>query len=81
MDIEGLGPETIEVLLKNDIVHDIDDIYSFDPAALLPLAGFGEKKVSAIRDGIQKSKALPFHVVFPALGITISPMRSRIWRT
>ena len=39
------------------------------PAALLALAGFGEKKVSAIREGIQKSKALPFHVVFPALGI------------
>ncbi len=69
MDIEGLGPETIEVLRNNDIVRDIDDIYSFDPAALLPLAGFGEKKVSAIREGIQKSKALPFHVVFPALGI------------
>ena len=69
MDIEGLGPETIEVLLKNDLVRDIDDIYSFDPQRLLPLAGFGEKKVAAIREGIEKSKSLPFHIVFPALGI------------
>ncbi|HVP19939.1 MAG TPA: NAD-dependent DNA ligase LigA [Spirochaetia bacterium] len=69
MDIEGLGPETIDVLLKNDLVRDIDDIYSFDPDRLLPLPGFGEKKVAAIREGIEKSKTLPFHVVFPSLGI------------
>jgi DNA ligase (NAD+) len=69
MDIEGLGPETIEVLLKNDLVHDVDDIYSFDPERLLELPGFGEKKVAAIRDGIEKSKKLPFHVIFPSLGI------------
>ncbi|HUI70649.1 MAG TPA: NAD-dependent DNA ligase LigA, partial [Spirochaetia bacterium] len=69
MDIEGLGPETIDVLLKNDLVHDIDDIYSFDPGRLIELPGFGEKKVAAIRDGIEKSKKLPFHIVFPSLGI------------
>lgn len=69
MDIEGLGPETIDVLLKNDLVRDIDDIYSFDPGKLLPLPGFGEKKVALIREGIEKSKALPFHVVFPSLGV------------
>jgi DNA ligase (NAD+) len=69
MDIEGLGPETIDVLLANGLVQDIQDIYSFDPARLLDLPGFGEKKVAAIREGIQKSKARPFRVVFPALGI------------
>jgi len=69
MDIAGLGPETIDVLLKNGLVHDIDDIYSFDPAQLVELPGFGEKKVGALREGIQKSKSLPFHVVFPSLGI------------
>jgi DNA ligase (NAD+) len=69
MDLEGLGPETIDALLKNGLVHDIDDIYSFDPARLIELPGFGEKKVAGIRDGIEKSKQLPFHVVFPSLGI------------
>ncbi|HTP57847.1 MAG TPA: NAD-dependent DNA ligase LigA [Spirochaetia bacterium] len=69
MDIEGLGPETIDVLLRNGLVHDIDDIYSFDPERLVELPGFGEKKVASIREGIQKSKSLPFHVVFPSLGI------------
>jgi DNA ligase (NAD+) len=69
MDIEGLGPETIEVLLTNGLVRDIEDIYTFDPARLVELPGFGEKKAAAIREGIQKSRGLPFHVVFPSLGI------------
>ena len=44
MDIEGLGPETLDVLLKHDLVRDIQDLYTFDVARLLGLPGFGEKK-------------------------------------
>jgi DNA ligase (NAD+) len=69
MDIEGLGPETIDVLIRNGLARDIDDLYYFDPAKLLDLPGFAEKKVAQIRDGIEKSKRQPFHVVFPSLGI------------
>ena len=69
MDIEGLGPETIEVLLKNGLVRDIQDIYTFDPARLLELPGFGEKKVAAIREGIARSREKPFRIVFQSLGI------------
>ena len=69
MDIEGLGPETIDVLISNGLVKDIDDLYFFDPDKLLDLPGFGEKKVAQIREGIEKSKRQPFHVVFPSLGI------------
>ncbi len=69
MDIEGIGPETIEVLIANGLVHDVDDLYYFDPDRLLDLPGFGEKKVAQIREGIEKSKSQPFHVVLPSLGI------------
>ncbi|HEY9594735.1 MAG TPA: NAD-dependent DNA ligase LigA, partial [Spirochaetia bacterium] len=69
MDIEGIGPETIDVLVSNDLVHDVDDLYYFDPDKLLGLTGFGEKKVAQIREGIERSKTQPFHLVFPALGI------------
>jgi DNA ligase (NAD+) len=69
MDIEGLGPETIDVLIRNGLARDIDDLYTFDPARLLELPGFGEKKVAQIREGIEKSKGQPFHIVFPSLGI------------
>jgi DNA ligase (NAD+) len=69
MDVEGLGPETIDVLIRNGLARDIDDLYSFDAAKLLDLPGFGEKKVAQIREGIDRSKTRPFHVVFPSLGI------------
>ncbi len=69
MDIEGLGPETIEVLVSNGLVRDIDDIYCFDPEKLLGLPGFAEKKIALIRHGIEKSRTKPFRVVFPSLGI------------
>ncbi|MGA2976281.1 MAG: NAD-dependent DNA ligase LigA [Spirochaetia bacterium] len=69
MDIEGLGPETIDVLIRNGLVRDVEDLYFFDPRKLLELPGFGEKKVAQIREGIEKSRDQPFHVVFPSLGI------------
>jgi DNA ligase (NAD+) len=69
MDIEGLGPETIEVLVREGLVRDIQEIYSFDAGRLQDLPGFGEKKVALIRQGIEKSKARPFRAVLPSLGI------------
>ncbi len=69
MDIEGLGPETVDVLIRNGLARDIADLYFFDPDKLLDLPGFGEKKVAQIREGIDKSKGQPFHIVLPSLGI------------
>jgi DNA ligase (NAD+) len=69
MDIEGIGPETIEVLLSNGLVRDVSDLYYFDPQRLLDLDGFGEKKVAQIRAGLDRSRRQPFKVVFPSLGI------------
>ncbi|MGA2380680.1 MAG: NAD-dependent DNA ligase LigA [Spirochaetia bacterium] len=69
MDIEGIGPETIDVLVENGLVRGVEDLYSFDPEKLLEIPGFGEKKVTQIREGIEKSRGQPFHVVFPSLGI------------
>jgi DNA ligase (NAD+) len=69
MDIQGLGPETLDVLIRNGLAKRVDDLYFFDPEKLRELPGFGEKKVAQIKEGIEKSKAQPFHVVFPSLGI------------
>ncbi len=69
MDIEGIGPETIDVLVREGLVADVDDIYFFDTAKLLELPGFGEKKVAVLRQGIDKSRGQPFHVVFASLGL------------
>jgi DNA ligase (NAD+) len=69
MDIENLGYETIRRLLELKLISDIPDIYRFDPDRLLGEEGFGEKKVSLIRDGIEKSKNRPFTVVLSSLGL------------
>jgi DNA ligase (NAD+) len=69
MDIENLGPETLEALVERGWVRDIGDIYRFDPSALLELPGFGEKKVELIRQGIARSKDRPYRRVLQSLGL------------
>jgi DNA ligase (NAD+) len=69
MDIENLGPETIDVLLEHDLVRDLPDLYTMNWQKLLEVPGFGEKKVALIREGILASKRKPYRAVLPALGI------------
>ena len=69
MDIAGLGPATIDLLVDRGWVRDIADLYRFDPQRLLGEEGFGEKSVAALADGIEASKAKPFAIVLPALGL------------
>ncbi len=69
MDIAGLGPATIDLLVDKGWVRDIADLYTFDPERLLEKEGFGEKSVAALAAGIEASKSKPFAVVLPALGL------------
>jgi DNA ligase (NAD+) len=69
MDIENLGPETIDLLIERGLVKDIDDLYRFAPEQLLGVPGFGEKKVELLRKGLEKSKAKPYRAVLVSLGI------------
>ena len=69
MDIAGLGPATIDLLVDRGWVRDIADLYRFDSQRLLGEEGFGEKSVAALAAGIEASKAKPFAIVLPALGL------------
>ena len=69
MDIAGLGPATIDLLVDRGWVRDIAELYRFDPQRLLGEEGFGEKSVAALAAGIEASKAKPFAIVLPALGL------------
>ncbi len=69
MDIENFGPETVEVLLKEGIIKNVEDIYTCKYYNLLKLPGFGEKKVDLIILGVKKSKNKPYSIVLPSLGI------------
>jgi len=69
MDMENVGPETLETLIQQGLVRDVQDLYAFDPGRLLSMPGFGEKKVELIRAGIAASKSRPYRRVLVALGI------------
>jgi DNA ligase (NAD+) len=69
MDIENLGPETMNVLIENGYVEQLEDIYTCDYDKLLDLPGFKEKKVNLIKKGVEASKKQPFRVVLQSLGI------------
>ncbi|RVU02013.1 NAD-dependent DNA ligase LigA [Mucilaginibacter limnophilus] len=71
MNIDGLGDETIELLYKRDFIHHISDIYKLYERAdeLKQIERFGEKSITNMLDGVEKSKQMPFEKVLFGLGI------------
>ncbi|MBX9853808.1 MAG: NAD-dependent DNA ligase LigA [Cytophagaceae bacterium] len=69
MDIEGLGPETIEQLYEKELIKDPSDFYNLKYEQLITLERFGEKSVQNMLAGIEKSKEVPFKNVLFAIGI------------
>ncbi len=69
MNIEGLGEETIDLLFRQGLVHDITDLYDLRPEQLAPLERLGEKSAMNIIRSIEKSKEVPYERVLYALGI------------
>lgn len=69
MDIDNLGPETVEALIREGFIERVEDIYTFDYDRLIGLPGFGEKKVGLIKDGVEASRKRPFRSVLPSLGV------------
>jgi DNA ligase (NAD+) len=69
MNIDGLGPETIELLFQSKLIHDIADLFELKPSDLIDLERLGEKSASRILDSLESSKTVPFERVLFALGI------------
>ncbi len=71
MDIDGLGDETIETLYQKGFIRHISDIYDLHNKAdqLKTMERFGEKSITNMLDGIEKSKQMPFDRVLFGLGI------------
>lgn len=68
-DIEGLGPETVEVLIDQGLVSDPADVFflTYDDLYDLPL--FKEKKTENLLASIAKRKLIPLERLLYALGI------------
>ena len=72
MDMEGLGPRTIEILYDNGFVKSIGDLYRFDFNLMKGLKGFGGtegKTIENIKNSILQSRKTPFRNVLVSLGI------------
>ena len=69
MNIDSLGSETVELLIKEKLVNTISDLYLLNTDDLLPLKKDGKKWSENIVFGIENSKKIPFERLLFALGI------------
>ena len=69
MNIDGIGPETIDLLFENQLITSIPDLYDLKKEDLLPFKKGGEKWASNIIEGLEQSKAIPFERLLFALGV------------
>lgn len=69
MDIEGFGIRQAALFVKLGFLEDVADIYYLGEEQLLPLEGFGEKKVTNLLAAIEDSKERSPARLLTGLGI------------
>ncbi len=69
MNIDGLGPETVDQFYQEGLIRDVADLYTLKTSDIINLERMGEKSAENIIKGIEQSKEVPFERVLFALGI------------
>jgi DNA ligase (NAD+) len=69
MNIEGLGSETVDVLVEKGLLRNCADLYELTYQELMYLDRMAEKSTQNLLQGIQQSKEIPFERVLFGLGI------------
>ncbi len=69
MNIEGLGPETVDMFYKLGLVCNSADLYRLTADDIRGLERMGDKSAENIIQGVEKSRDVPFERVIFALGI------------
>ncbi|WP_271424217.1 NAD-dependent DNA ligase LigA [Aequorivita sinensis] len=69
MDIEGLGGETVALLVNNGLINNYADLYLLKSEQIIPLERMAQKSAENIVNGIEASKQIPFERVLFGLGI------------
>lgn len=69
MDIEGLGGETVALLVNNGLINNYTDLYLLKEEQIIPLERMAQKSAENMIKGIEASKSIPFERVLFALGI------------
>lgn len=73
MNIDGLGPAVITMLLGQGYVTRIEDLYDLEQHrdSMSQIEGFGEKSIDKMLESIEKSKANELHQYINGLGISL----------
>ncbi|WP_290697490.1 NAD-dependent DNA ligase LigA [Lacinutrix sp.] len=69
MDIEGLGGETVALLVNENLITNYADLYTLTKEQVLPLERMAEKSAENLVNGIEASKQIPFDRVLFGIGI------------
>ena len=69
MDIEGLGPQNVQLLLEHQLIFDVADLYELNEEKLMSLPRFGQKSAENLIKAIEDSKTRPLEKLIFGLGI------------
>ena len=69
MNIDGLGPETVDMFYRQGLIKDAADLYRLTVNDIKDLNRMGQKSAENIIRGIAASRSVPFERVLFALGI------------
>src|SRR5690606_21851232 len=86
MDIEGLGAETVALLVNNGLINNYGDLNLLKEEQVIPMERMAEKSAENMINGIEASKNIPFERVLFALGIrfvgeTVAKKLARHYKT
>ncbi len=69
MNIDGLGPQIIELLIASGLIRDAADLYSLKVEDISPLERMGEKSAQNLINAIENSKSAGLERLLTAIGI------------
>lgn len=69
MNIDGIGPETIDLLFKQGLVRNVADLYLLTFDQIVKLDRMADKSANNLLKSIEASKKVPYERVLFAIGI------------
>lgn len=69
-DIDGLGMQTVQLLMEHQLVGSFDDFFDLTRDELLALPGFKEKSVDNLLASIERAKKVPLDKLLVGLSIS-----------
>ena len=69
MNIDGLGPQVVDLLLENKLISDAADLYTLKAEQIAELERMGEKSAQNLISAIENSKSAGLERLIYALGI------------